>query len=103
MKPSDILLAAAARLARTGAWTKDVLARDAHGDKILPHDPLAVQWCAVGALYAEMKGHVLPGELDQYGVSETTELMRINDTADNLEQVLTEMVLRAIRLREEGQ
>lgn len=99
MKPSDILLAAAARLARTGAWTKGVFARDAHGDKILPHDPLAVQWCAVGACMAETEGRHLP-ELSS-GICFS--LMDTNDTADNLEQVLTEMVLRAIRLMERGQ
>ena len=49
--PAAVLLAAANRL-EAGGWCQHVGARNARGWPVHPDDPTAVQWCAMGAIFA---------------------------------------------------
>ena len=48
------LLEGLAYLCDQGCWTQHTSARDKHGSSIDSRDPMAVQWCAVGAIIAQM-------------------------------------------------
>jgi hypothetical protein len=46
----EVLLAAADRLEKPGAWIQGAFARDASGFIASYNSPMAVSWCAIGAL-----------------------------------------------------
>jgi len=58
MNSSEIKLVlerALARLKAGEAWTQHAFARDDAGVEVDPSDPRAASWCALGAVYAELK------------------------------------------------
>lgn len=46
----EILKAARELIADPNRWCQDVYARDATGKDVVPDDPAACQWCALGAI-----------------------------------------------------
>jgi hypothetical protein len=63
MKPSEILRAARAKIATPERWTKGQFARDATGYWVSYDNSDAVGWCAEGAVYAVLLGHVKADDL----------------------------------------
>ena len=52
---ADVLNAAADLIEPEGAWTRGVLARNASGNLVMPCNPEAICWCALGAI--RVAGH----------------------------------------------
>jgi hypothetical protein len=60
MTPEAILLGAAERLSKPGAWTQGAYGRDRNGHRVSCVSSRAIQWCALGAMLKET-GTLTPG------------------------------------------
>ncbi len=60
----DVLRAAREKIATPERWTKGAAARDVNGGKVDAASPLAVCWCANGAIYSKPSPYLRPGLRD---------------------------------------